>query len=147
MDEALAPVNGDTTQMPTGCRARGRLDPASEEVAWAVAALLRRISAGTRHFHAAAGLVPAEAPAYRSTILVHENLSSRATSHRFKLSPDGRRLAYVAPDASGRVNAVVRAFDSLAGQPLAGTDDANAPFWSPDSRFIALLRRPEGQTD
>ena len=91
--------------------------------------------------------VPAEAPAYRSTILVHENLNFRATSHRFKLSPDGRRLAYVALDASGRMMLWVRAFDSLAGQPLAGTDDATAPFWSPDSRCHCLLRRPEAQTD
>ena len=83
--------------------------------------------------------VPADAPSYRSTILVHENLSSRATSHRFKLSPDGLRLAYVAPDASGRVMLWVRRFDSLVGQALAGTDDANAPFWSPDSRFIAFF--------
>ena len=84
---------------------------------------------------------------YRSTILVNENLSRRATSHRFKLSPDGRRLAYVAPDASGRTMLWVRTLDSLAGQPLAGTDDANAPFWSPDSRFIAFFADAEGQAD
>ncbi len=83
--------------------------------------------------------VPADAPTYRSTILVHENLTTRATSHRFKLSPDGLRLAYVAPDASGRVMLWVRRLDSLVGQALAGTDDANAPFWSPDSRFIAFF--------
>jgi hypothetical protein len=33
----------------------------------------------------------------------------------------------------------VRRLDSLVGQALAGTDDANAPFWSPDSRFIAFF--------
>ena len=137
MDEVLAPVNGDTSQMPTGgLRAAGSTRQA--RVAWAVAAFFAALAVGLG-ISTLRRPVPAEAPVYRSTILVHENLSFRATSHRFKLSPDGRRLAYVAPDASGRGMLWVRAFDSLAGQPLAGTDDANAPFWSPDSRFIAFF--------
>ena len=137
IDEVLAQVNGDTTPMPTGAV---REDGSSRQtkVAWAVAAFFAASALGLG-VSILLRPVPAEAPAYRSTILVHENLSFRATSHRFKLSPDGRRLAYVARDASGRVMLWVRALDSLAGQPLAGTDDANAPFWSPDSRFIAFF--------
>ena len=33
----------------------------------------------------------------------------------------------------------VRALDSLDAQPLAGTEDATYPFWSPDSRWIAFF--------
>ena len=82
---------------------------------------------------------PADAPVYRSTVVVNENLNFRAPSQRFRLSPDGRRLAYVALDPSGRMMLWVHSLDSLAGQPLAGTDDATAPFWSPDSRVIAFF--------
>ena len=55
------------------------------------------------------------------------------------VSPDGRRLAFVAPDATGRVMLWIRALDSLASQPLAGTEGAAAPFWSPDSRSVAFF--------
>jgi Tol biopolymer transport system component len=137
IDEALAQVNDDTTPMPTGA-VREAGSGRQTKVAWAVAAFFAASALGLG-ISILRRPVLAEAPAYRSTILVQENLSSRATSHRFKLSPDGRRLAYVALDASGRIMLWVRAFDSLAGQPLAGTDDATAPFWSPDSRFIAFF--------
>ena len=33
----------------------------------------------------------------------------------------------------------IRPLDSVAVQPLAGTEGAGFPFWSPDSRFIAFL--------
>jgi Tol biopolymer transport system component len=33
----------------------------------------------------------------------------------------------------------VRPLDSLTSQPLAGTEGAAAPFWSPDNRFIAFV--------
>jgi eukaryotic-like serine/threonine-protein kinase len=58
---------------------------------------------------------------------------------RLSVSPDGRRIAYTAPDASGRLALWVRALDTLSAQPLAGTANATAPFWSPDSHVIAFL--------
>ena len=33
----------------------------------------------------------------------------------------------------------IRALDTLAAQTLPGTDDAAAPIWSPDSRWIAFF--------
>jgi hypothetical protein len=33
----------------------------------------------------------------------------------------------------------VRPLDSLASQPLRGTEEARSPFWSPDSRFLAFF--------
>jgi Tol biopolymer transport system component/predicted Ser/Thr protein kinase len=56
----------------------------------------------------------------------------------FSVSPDGSRLAFVARDATGHFQLWLRDFDSPIAQPLPGTDDAWAPFWSPDSRFIAF---------
>jgi Tol biopolymer transport system component len=57
----------------------------------------------------------------------------------FAPSPDGRRLAYVATTSEGKTLLWVRPLDSLHAQPLAGTEGAATPFWSPDSRFIGFF--------
>jgi serine/threonine protein kinase len=59
------------------------------------------------------------------------------------LSPDGRRLAFMARSADGHSRIWVRSLDSLDAHALPGTDDASlpGPFWSPDSRFLGFLRR------
>ncbi len=55
------------------------------------------------------------------------------------ISPDGTKLAFTARDAAGKVQLWVRPVDALTAQPLAGTDDAGFPFWSPDSRYLAFF--------
>ncbi|MEO6213843.1 MAG: protein kinase [Vicinamibacterales bacterium] len=57
---------------------------------------------------------------------------------RSAVSPDGRKLAYTAPDESGRVVLLLRSLDGLDAHPIPGTSNAASPFWSPDSRFIAF---------
>jgi eukaryotic-like serine/threonine-protein kinase len=56
----------------------------------------------------------------------------------FAVSPDGRRVA-LRVIFEGKVRLWVRALDSLTAQPLAGTEEAAYPFWSPDSRFIGFF--------
>jgi hypothetical protein len=56
-----------------------------------------------------------------------------------QISPDGRRLALVATDASGRTAIYIRQRDSLVARPLPDTDDASLPFWSPDSRNLGFF--------
>ena len=63
----------------------------------------------------------------------------KSTVGTLTVSPDGRRLAFIATDATGKRLLWVRPLDSLAAQPLAGTDNAIYPFWSPDSRFIGFF--------
>ena len=63
----------------------------------------------------------------------------KSTVGTLTVSPDGRRLAFIATDATGKTLLWVRPLDSLAAQPLAGTDNAFYPFWSPDSRFIGFF--------
>src|SRR5262249_48245517 len=54
------------------------------------------------------------------------------------LSPDGRRVAFSASQAdSSRL--FIRAIDSAVAQPLAGTEGATFPFWSPDSRSLGFF--------
>jgi Tol biopolymer transport system component len=70
---------------------------------------------------------------------VRFELSVPAGAFTFTLSPNGRRLAYVAPGPDGRNVAWVRDLDSLEPRLLPGTENVPVPlFWSPDSRFIAF---------
>jgi len=55
------------------------------------------------------------------------------------VSPDGRRLAFVASASEGRNLLWVRPLDALSAQQLAGTEGAFHPFWSPDSRFLGFF--------
>jgi Tol biopolymer transport system component len=57
------------------------------------------------------------------------------------IAPDGLKIAFSARDAAGKVLLWVRRLDSLAAQPLLGTDEGTYPFWSPDSRFIGYSTR------
>jgi Tol biopolymer transport system component/predicted Ser/Thr protein kinase len=57
----------------------------------------------------------------------------------FALSPDGRRIAFAARRSDGQSSLWVRPLAGLSAAALAGTDGAAAPFWSPDSRFIAFF--------
>jgi Tol biopolymer transport system component len=81
---------------------------------------------------------------YRSTIPFPEQVTLLGEDPaRFALSPDGRKLAFVAAGADGKSMLWVRPLDGLIAQPLAGTEGATYPFWSPDSRFIGFIHRPE----
>ena len=59
-----------------------------------------------------------------------------------KVSPDGRHIAFGGRDKSGKAQVWVRSLDSTEARPLPGTEGHNSngrPFWSPDSRFVALF--------
>jgi len=55
-----------------------------------------------------------------------------------KVSPDGRRIAFIA-NVSGVEQIWTKAADSLLLQPIAGTERAMAVFWSPDSENIGFV--------
>jgi eukaryotic-like serine/threonine-protein kinase len=58
---------------------------------------------------------------------------------RMSLSPDGRYLAFMA-SVGGRPNQMwIRRMDSLELRALNGTERAESPVWSPDSRFIGFF--------
>ena len=55
------------------------------------------------------------------------------------ISPDGGRLVFAARNSSGVEMLWVRPLDSVTAQPLAGTEGAHFPFWSPDSRSVGYF--------
>lgn len=59
--------------------------------------------------------------------------------YRPNISPDGNLLALVGYDQQGVSRIWVRSLDSLTPQPLAGTEGAEWPFWSPDSQSIGFF--------
>jgi len=70
------------------------------------------------------------------------SLASGSSSAPIALSPDGQRMAIVAvaQDGSPRKAQIwIRSLDALTATPLAGTDGASSPFWSPDSRSIGFF--------
>ncbi len=54
------------------------------------------------------------------------------------MSPDGRPLAFVA-SGDGPSRLWLRPLDQANARPLAGTEGATSPFWSPDSRSIGFF--------
>ncbi|MBI3427487.1 MAG: serine/threonine-protein kinase [Acidobacteria bacterium] len=55
------------------------------------------------------------------------------------LAPDGRRLVFSAATEGNRSSLWLRPLSSLGAQPLAGTEGASAPFWSPDGQSLGFF--------
>jgi len=54
------------------------------------------------------------------------------------ISPDGRRIAFVA-GAPGKSQLYIQSLDALKATTLPGTEGASWPFWSPDSRSLGFF--------
>ncbi|MBI4470470.1 MAG: PD40 domain-containing protein, partial [Acidobacteria bacterium] len=81
---------------------------------------------------------PVEVRAVRSFVLPPENWSL-ALNNQLAVSPDGRRLAFIATTVEGNSLLWVRSLDTLSAQALAGTEGGRHPFWSRDSRFLGFF--------
>jgi serine/threonine protein kinase len=83
----------------------------------------------------------AEIGAVRAYILPPDKcvfLSTGPNAGPVVVSPNGRRLVFAARQpASTRL--FIRPIESLLAQPLAGTEGASFPFWSPDSRRVGFF--------
>lgn len=85
----------------------------------------------------------------RSALTLPSDISLRSgMSSSVVLSPDGSRLAFVAvrglsrgadPEVGGEGQLYLRALDELNEDPLAGTEGACCPFFSPDGQWIGFF--------
>ena len=58
---------------------------------------------------------------------------------QFALSPDGRAIVFVANSSGADPLIRMRSIDKVAARPLPGTEHAQNPFWSPDSRWVGFF--------
>ena len=58
---------------------------------------------------------------------------------RIVISPDGQRVLFLAPNPDGKDMLWVRPLETANAQVLEGTENAQAPFWSADSRSIGYF--------
>ena len=135
--ETLSGTSGEAAAAGEGGRvaARSRI---RERLAWGVAAAIAVAAIGALlaldHMRR-----PPEAELVRFSVTGPEGVMLVPDSTAVAISPDGRRLVYTIMDATGTVRLWVRRLDSLAAQPLTGTEGATLPFWSPDSRYVAFF--------
>jgi len=62
-----------------------------------------------------------------------------ASAAPLAVSPDGHKIVFLARSTDGRDLLWLRPLDTLIAQPLAGTEGASSPFWSPDSQFLGFF--------
>jgi Tol biopolymer transport system component len=104
---------------------------------WAVAAILGVALGGLAYLHFRQ---PAELRVVNSTLAPPEGgeFDFGASLALPALSPDGTRIVFGAKPKDGKSQIWLRRLDSPTAQPLAGTENAIFPFWSPDSRWVAF---------
>jgi eukaryotic-like serine/threonine-protein kinase len=106
---------------------------ASSPAAWVIAAAAVLVAAGLASVHYRE--VPPSVPPEMRTEIVTPGTSDPIS---FALSPDGKQIVYAA-SVDGGLRLWLRALDKTTAQPLAATEGAAYPFWSPDSRSIGFF--------
>lgn len=125
----IAEVSSQSVKVPASKSHKGR-----ERFWMAISGALLIMTIALAFLHAQRPRV-ADAPLVRFNIPPPKDSSFQGT---IALSPDGKKLAFIAADANGR-SLWVRPLDSTESRRLPDTDDASFPFWSPDSRLIAYF--------
>ena len=111
-----------------------------EKLAWAVAAAAV-LAAGLAAF-GYLRRAPAEAFRMCSFLLPPDKSAfelSGINGGSLTISPDGRQTTFAAKNPEGKVVLWLRSLADLTARPIAGTEGATFPFWSPDSRFLAFF--------
>jgi len=100
--------------------------------AWAAAGLFLLTSLGVSFVHLR------EQPPAAQSLRYQISAPWSATAEFPTLSPDGRILAFVT-GSGGPSQLWVRSMDALDARPLAGTEGATYPFWSPDGAYLGFF--------
>jgi serine/threonine-protein kinase len=77
-------------------------------------------------------------PPMRFTMLMPDGQELASPGPSLAISKDGSRLAFASGDTSGSL-IYVRDIDSFDAQAISGTEDARAPFFSPDGEWLGFL--------
>lgn len=106
---------------------------------WAAALTVVLVAIGSTWWWGAANraISTAAEPLIRSSLLPPKDRVF--VPYSLALSRDGAHLAFVAEAADGSKSLWIRAMATTTATPIAGTDGASFPFWSPDARQIAFF--------
>ena len=140
LDEAGSPADGDGVLAPTPVAAA--VIPAwRRALPWAVAGLACAVAVVILLQWAPwRAAPPARTTRVSVEIGAEASLSWNISGSATILSPDGAVLAFVAQkNTSDAPHLFVRRLDQLRASPLAGTEDAASPFFSPDGQWIAFF--------
>src|SRR3954454_20118744 len=88
-----------------------------------------------------ARLPPPGAPLTRFEMAAPPGTVLNSSASHPAVSPDGRTIAFLAGRAGEESRIWVRPLDALTARELPGTAGAFAPFWSPDSHFVAFFTK------
>ncbi len=140
--EAVSGFSGSQTLAAADTAAPPREQFKSRErLAWIIAGvtllgLLAALPFALSYFRRAA----VEINVIRFPVSLPENATfeTDVETHNLSISPDGRRLAFIAK-SEGQKMLWVRSLDALSAQAMPGTEGAISPFWSPDSRYLAFF--------
>jgi Tol biopolymer transport system component len=113
-------------------KASGKTSGTRERLAWAAAALALVVAAGAAWINRQP--VPVASDPLHLSIALPEDGEVRSLA----LSPDGR-VVVVAAQIDNKYQLWIRRLDEVEFRPLAGTNLARVPFWSPDSRSIGFF--------
>ena len=127
LEEPAAP-----TVIEVPVEAPARREPKNSKLAWVAAGALALALAalGFLYFR--------ELEHTQATLRYTVTAPGNSTVHSFAISPDGRLLA-IAARVNGNRQLWLRPLNALQAQPMAFTEDATYPFWSPDSRYIGFF--------
>jgi serine/threonine protein kinase len=126
-------------------RASGPLaSPANASIPAPAARLTRMLFAAALFLAATLAVFAARyqraTPPSSSPTEVRSDINTPQTSEPFSfaLSPDGKQIAFVA-SGDGASRLWLRSLSATTAQPLAGTEGAAFPFWSPDSHSVGFF--------
>ncbi len=137
IEEALTPGSGEDDADPKAGRPHARRASRRAKLAWAllgtVLAASVAVGLGVTGTWQRRVLV-AVRPLRLSILPTGETLVANPA-----ISPDGRRIAYPARRPDGPSMLWVRDLDAFVARPLDGTEGADQPFWSPDSKNLGFF--------
>jgi eukaryotic-like serine/threonine-protein kinase len=112
---------------------------ARERLAWTAAALFVLTTTALAIGLALRAPKPPQPLRLSAEIGVDANLYTAEHGSAAVLSPDGTRLALVATGADQKRRIYIRPLDQLQATALSGTENAQEPFFSPDSQWLGFF--------
>jgi serine/threonine-protein kinase len=124
---------------PAGAERKTAPPSQSRKLGWALALIVLAVGIGLAIWKLRPAPSAASQPVTRTVIsLPPGDELSGLNEPAVVISPDGSRLAYVAT-RNGTQQIFLRAMDSLQAAPLAGTEGATGPFFSPDGQWLGFF--------